>query len=415
METLISKLFFHNWQRKLVAIITALIVWIVVNHSILDTKTIPNIPVRIVNIPADKMVPKLLPNGMLNRRMTLTLTGTKEIIDELEPADLEVLLDASQADHDDWIVQISKKNLVSLNPSIDLLHHITDVSHSEFMIKIRQLVTAKVPIIILPPTGEPPTGYDFLDIWPPQLMQTISGSEEDIQALKAKGLDLQFDLSEITKEDLENAAKNQNKAYNDEVSFSIPSKWKQVIVSFHNNVMEEINDPEAQYLRVYFLKKEFLPIERDVSIRTFYPLKYIETLNPNTFPIAISTRIVKKNDLYMFTVPIYIKNVSRLFLEIIRDNLEIDIVAAPKSEREILQWNLEVIDPHELEDTYVALQMANSSAGKNQQTNFPRRKEAFLRLRFQEYLNKLTPYISKEQKLTLEPVLEEGKLVVKPY
>ena len=89
MESVIRRMFLHNWQRKLVAVLTAIVIWLFVNHSINETKTIFNVPIRIINLPPDKTIPGLLPNGMLSRRITLTLTGAKDVIEEMEPGDLE--------------------------------------------------------------------------------------------------------------------------------------------------------------------------------------------------------------------------------------------------------------------------------------------------------------------------------------
>ncbi len=116
MEKVIKNLFLQNWQRKLVALLAALVVWILVNHSITDTKTLSNVPIRVVNLPPDKTILGMMPNGMLAKRITLTVSGSKEIVDELEPGDVEVVLDASQTDENEWVVQITRKNLVSLNP-----------------------------------------------------------------------------------------------------------------------------------------------------------------------------------------------------------------------------------------------------------------------------------------------------------
>src|ERR1700733_13121884 len=117
MESLISYIFWNNWQRKLMALLTALVIWFFVSHSITETKTIRNVPIRISNLPAEKTILGLLPNGILSKRITLTLSGAKDVIDEIEPGDVEVNIDASAIDHNDWIVQITKKNLVSLNPA----------------------------------------------------------------------------------------------------------------------------------------------------------------------------------------------------------------------------------------------------------------------------------------------------------
>lgn len=135
MDSLISRLIINHWQRKLVAILVAVIVWFIVSESIMTTKTIHSVPVRVINLPANKTIEGLLPNGFLSRRITLTLTGSKEIIDQLEPGDLEILLDAA-GQSNDWIVHISGKNLLSLNPEIDLTRHITQISHPEFALKL---------------------------------------------------------------------------------------------------------------------------------------------------------------------------------------------------------------------------------------------------------------------------------------
>lgn len=415
METILNRLFLHNWQQKVVALITALIVWLFVNHSIIDSKTIPNIPIRVVNLPADKTILGLMPNGVLSKRITLILSGKKDVIDEIEPGDLEVLLDASTAPQDEWIVSISKKNLVSLNPNIDLANNITGVDHTEFVIKLSRLVTAKVPVQILPPIGEPPAGYEYLDFWPQKLTQTLSGPEEEIQALKARGLELTFDLSEITPEELDKIQSASNNFHDDEIRFLVPSKWKQVLVPFHNNALEEINDPEAQMLRIYFLRKQILPVEREIPLSIYFPAATSDTINPDTVKIVPGKYVHIRNSIPLFTVPLYVKDVSKLFLSIVRDNLQISIIAAPQREREILEWSLEVINPSELEDTYVAFLITNLSTGKGTQAAVPKKREMLIRKRFREYLQRLTLYTSPEQKLHIESAIEDNKLQILNY
>lgn len=412
MESVIA-FFLHNWQRKLVAVLTAIVIWLFVNHSINGTKTIANVPIRIINLPSDKTICGLLPNGMLTRRIALTVTGTMDVVEELEAGDLEVLLDASTADNDEWIVQITKKNLVSLNPSIDLRHHITQVEHTDFVIKLSRLVTAKIPVTIETPTGYPPQGYDYLDIWPQYLVQTVSGPEEEIQKLKEKGLQLSFDLRDITKTELD-AIKSS--AHNDEISFFIPKKWKQISIPFHNNNLEDLNDPEAPSLRIDFLRKEFLSIDKEIPIRVFYPLTELEKINPETYALETSEDIVKKNGVTILTKPLYAREVSRLFIDVIRNSIEIVIVASPKNERNILVWSIEFINPRELEDTYVAFSITNSFSNKGSQIGgIPKKKEELLRKRFREYMRRIMLYLSETRKLHIKSSLEGEKIRVTAY
>lgn len=410
----IRSLFFNNWQRKSLALITALIIWLFVNGSIVETKTIPNVPIRITNIPPDKTIIGLLPNGMLSKRVTLTLSGTKDVIQELEAGDLEVLLDASTASNDEWVVQISKKNLVSLNPDIDIVHHITQVvSHSELVLKLSVLKTAKIPLTIMPPTGDAPLGYEFLDIWPQHLQQTIIGPEEEIQTLLAEGLQLTFNLNDISKADLDAIKTSQNNIHSDEINFPVPEKWKKIEIPCHTRMKEELNDPDAKHLRIDFLRKQYLPIEKEIPIRVFYPLKYLDTINPKTFPLLPNEQMHRQNDAMILNVPLYLKDISKLFLSIIQDNMELTIVAAPVVERAVLQWSLEIVDAHELEDVYVAFILTNSHENKvGSTTAHSRQREMVLRNRFREYMNRLRLYRAPSEKLHLDSRIESNGIRV---
>jgi hypothetical protein len=414
METVIRTIFINNWQRKFVALIAAIIVWVLVDHSIIDTKNIPNVPVRIINLPQDKTILGILPNGILQKRITLSLTGSKDVIHELEPGDLEVVLDASTASSDEWVVQINKKNLVSLNPDIDLLHNVTQVDHSEFVIMLSRLVTAKIPIAILPPVGEPPNGYEFLDIWPLKLTQTISGPEEEVQKLKSRGLDLTFDLSEISLSDLDSIKSSPGNFHDDEIRYLVPNKWKQILIPFHNNALEDINDPEAQVLRIYFLRKQVLPVESKIPLAVFYPLQTSDSINPNTVQLSAGKYVEMRDGIPVFTIPLYVKDVSRLFLSIVRDSLVLNITAAPQKERQILEWSLGVINAKELEDTYVAFLITHLSNGKSQ-APLPKKREALVRKRFRDYLQRLKLFTSVDQKLKIESMIEDGKISIINY
>lgn len=293
MEAL-NNFFFHQWQRKLVALLTAIIIWVFVNHSITSSKTIPFVPIRVINLPIDKTVQGLLPNGFLTKRATLTLTGARHVIDQLEPGDVEIILDVSNLPND-AIVQVTKKNLVSLNPNINLPSNVTSITHPEFVIKMRPILTEKIPVIVDAPSGEAPKGFDFLDIWPIHLIQTVSGLEEDVLNLKNRGLELAFNLNEITKEQLE--LLQSNSLYDDEISFPIPEPWKKINIPFSAHGPENLNDPEAKHLQITFLKQQLLPIKHNIPLYIFYSLKNSDTINPETYGLSTSPFIQMKNDL----------------------------------------------------------------------------------------------------------------------
>lgn len=409
MRTWLKELFLQNWQRKSLSFITAVVVWFLVYHSITSTIVVPDIPIRIVNMPQDKTMKGLLPSGILRKRMTLTLTGRKSVLEELDSGDLEVVIDASKKG-DEWIAEISKKNLKSQNPDIDLINNITNVEHSELRMKLSDLITAKVPVTIAAPHGELPQGYQYLDVWPQQFLHTISGPEEEVEELQAKGLELSFDLSQIGKEELDRIESLNPELLPDEVSYTVPSKWKRVAIPFHNNAMEEINDPDTRYLRIEFLRKELLPLDREIPVRVFFSLKFSETLNPDTYQLAQNDIIQRKNGITVLVLPLYVKDVSRLFLDTVRDNLDIVIQAVPRSKRMTLQWSVQFINAEELENNYVTQLMKEAIEDDDPEWRILER-EKFLRNRFREYMRAFQ-LVVEEQPLKLQIKLQGNTIQV---
>lgn len=412
MDSLIPRLIFYQWQRKLVALLIAAIIWFLVSHSITSSKTIPSVPIRVVNLPVDKTIQGLQPNGRLTKRMTLTLQGTKDVIEQLEPGDLEIVLDVSNHPNE-GVVQITKKNIVSLNPNINLTNHITSVSHPELILKLSSMITEKIPVTINPPIGEAAKGYEFLDIWPLTLTHTVSGPETQVLELKNRGLELTFNLDDISKEQLDAIRLDQKGEYHDEVSFYVPDQWKKVIIPFQSPIPEVLNDPEAKNLQVNFLYQEPLFIRTDIPIRIFYPLKYGETINPKAYPLIPNAFVQIQNDISALKVPLFAHYVSKLFLDIVKDNMEIDLVAAPPTEQEKLEWSIVFIDSHHLEDAYVAyLLSALQDPDYIPSPSITQDKERHFRQRFRAYMQKFALFLPKGQKLAIEGSLQDSQITI---
>jgi hypothetical protein len=375
-------------------LITAVVIWILVSHSITATRTLPNVPVRVVQLPPEKTVEGLLPDGTLNRRVTLTLHGAKATIDNLDPADVEVVLDAS-GKGDEWVANISKKNLVSLNPEIDLLHDITSVLHTEIVIKLHRLVTAKIPVYIAKPRGEAPQGYQFLGTWPPRLTHTLSGPEHQLRLLQSQGLELRFNLDEVRRSDLDELETAALQGHEGEVHFIVPAAWKRVAIPFLDNALEPINDPEAKHLRLEFLRNEWLSLESPLPVSVFYPTESSDRVNPDTYALAVEGPIGTVHGIPFLQVPVYVTNVSRVFLELVQDHMVLTIVAAPKSHRREMEWTVQVVAPDTLEDLYVELMLGPEADTRSQDA------EEHARRRFRTYLRNLALYEAPERPLNL--------------
>lgn len=409
MENLIKTIFLHQWQRKLVAFFTALFIWFFVNQTIISTKTILSVPIKVINLPNDQTVIGLLPNGFLYKRIALTLTGTKDVIEQLEPGDLEVVVDVSNQESE-GVLTITKKNLVSLNPNINLSKHITAVDHPQFIIKMSPVLTEDVDIRINKPVGEPPNGYEFLDIWPIHLVQKVNGPQEQVLSLKSQGLELTFNLNDISKEQLD--ALQPSGTYGDVVNFTVPDQWKKIVLPLSNRPSEMINDPEGKFLHISFLRKQLVALPTELPIHVFYPLKDSEAINPQTYSLSPNAFIKFKNDIPVLTVPLFVSNVSKLFLDIVKDNIELEIVTAPKKEREKLEWAVGFVDSAQLEDTYVAFLLSNSrtvARGVNVKTQD---REMYFRSRFRNYMQNFTLYLSPQHKLEMDSSLEDHQIRV---
>ncbi len=330
----------YRWKEKLIAIVLAVIIWIFVNQAIVISKTVPNIPVRILNIPQEKVISGLLPNGVYQKRVKLTLTGTRHVIENIEPGDLEIVLDATLAP-DEWPVELTNKNLVSLNPDIDLGRHIKDVSQTDLVIHLSQLVNADVPLYVVPPKGTPPQGYALVDISPCTLLQSMTGPEEEMSDLERSGVALEFDLSRLTKEELDKLPNSGG-----EVIFPVPSTWKKVKVPWLSSGMVPLNSSDASKLEILFIKEEAIPIELPIPLLVSTPFSSAPS------HILPGPLVEQKNGLSYLNQPLRIEGTSQTFAELVAPHLSIVINGQETHGKELL-WNLVVLASEELENQYV--------------------------------------------------------------
>lgn len=372
------------------------------------TKVISAVPVRVIHLPEGKTIEGMLENGILNTKISLNVHGNKESLEELSSKNLEIVIDA-YGQPDQWIASIDKKNLHCTNPGIDLSKAVAKIAPQEMIIKQTKLISEKIPVAITQPIGEAPKGYQFLDIWPDQLYLTIHGPEEVVRKLKKRGLKLTFNLNEINPSDLDSL---QNNKETDELSFLVPTDWKKISVPQIADHQLTIDDPQSKFLRINFSRQEYLPVGTSFPISIFFPAKHSSTLNPETYSIATNDFIVKKNGIKMLSLPLYAQGVSKLFLETVKDMMQISVIAAPKSERETLLWNIQFINSHELENRYVAKVLSES--GDDSFDVFPHMREEYLRNHFHKYMNQFRFYTANHQKLNLNIELQANSISVVP-
>lgn len=401
MIAMFKKFLTENWNRKIISLLLATITWILVTNAITVNKTIHNIPIKIINLPSGKTLEGIEKDGTLNKKLTLTLSGNKTVIDEITAADLEVVIDATNKG-DEWIEPITKKNLRAITADVDL-NSISKISHSDLILRLSKLVTEKIPITLSTPNGEAPKGFQFLDIWPRQLYVSVSGPEGVLRDLKMRGLKLVLNLNDVSENDL---AALKDKGQKDELSFPVPLSWKKISIPELSANPFVIDDPRAKNLHIYFVQKNLLPLNFLLPVNIFFPLKYSSILNPDTYSVEPNDLIQKQNGMRILNLPLYTKGVSRLFLDSIQERVALSIIAAPKNEKDFLNWSIEFISPQALEDTYVA------KALKQVADESERLDEESLRSRFRSYLNSFSLFREDEEKLSLKIELKADTISI---
>lgn len=405
MNAVISKIF-SNWPRKLVALILAIIIWLIVNQTLISTRIINNVPIRIINLPPGKTLEGIQTNGHLVKKLNLTVTGNKTIIEELSSYDLEVVLDAADKP-DEFMGIISKKNLSSLNPEIDLSKVIKRVQYPSFIVRMTNLVTEQIPVIITKPIGEAPRGYQFLDIWPYRLLLTVQGPEDTLKRLKEKELRLTLNLNEVKKSQLDALDHDEQEV----ISFFVPDYWKQVKVPSLGDAPISIDDPKAKLLRIDFIRSRFFPLNHAIPVSLFFPIETLNKLNPDTVQLAESTLLKKIHGQGVIQIPLLVNGVGPRFLNLIEKMIQIEIIVIPQAKQEILSWNLQLVNPRQLEDQYV--QAFNGElVDPDILLLAPILREEYLRNRFRSYVNRLQLFKTDETKLNLSISLKKNVITI---
>ena len=382
MISLIRKFFLDNWLRKLISFALALIIWFVVDQSLTSSKSINSVGIRVINLPQGKTIPGLQTSGLLNKRIDINVTGKKAYIEELNNSDIEVVIDAGHFANE-GIISLDKKNLLSLNPKISIHRHISKIASKNLVVDLVPLAQEKIPIYITKPIGEAPKGYQYIDIWPYHLNLTVSGPEETIKKLKSQGLKLTYNLSDISKSDLEREGLDKNKSV---TSFFIPDNWKLINPPSLSDIPIQIDDPDAELLRIDFIRSNIIPIKFSVPVGLFLSPGHFPS-NASSISIGTSEIISSIKGMKLLNKEIYTKGVSELFLDIVKDMISIVFIISSTSIEDDLDWSVQFINPKTCEDLYVTRMITEIKDEELLDLN-PRVREEYLRNRFRNYMNR---------------------------
>ncbi|MCH9612545.1 MAG: hypothetical protein S4CHLAM102_10360 [Chlamydiia bacterium] len=410
MISLLKYLFVQNWLRKLISLLITLIIWFVVNNSLTTTKTISGIPIRVVNLPEGKTIKSMQSNGILYHREQLTLTGRKKLLEELNSNDLEIIIDAAHLTHTETIVTITKKNLISLNPELNI-QGIQRVVPKRKTIKLSPKIYAKISVHVTYPKGDPPQGYHLLDVWPHQVELTVSGPEDVVQRLQSTGVKLTLDLSSISLAELENLPSHSTSTASDVVSFPVPEEMKVISIPSLSDKEYRLTGPAAENLRIDFIREGKVPLNFLIPITTYLSPMLAQYYHPQNLTIQPNALVETKKGYKTLNMPIYAKGVSESFVDIIKDMLQILVVVAPKHESEKLDWSLQFVNPKFLEERFVAKMMSDNLDEQTKNLQHQHRND-YLRNRFRQMMYRMQLCDAQDKPLDLNIMLKSNHIFI---
>lgn len=397
-----------NWLQKALSLFLAVLIWVIVNQSLVTTKNFSNVSVRVLNIPAGKTVVGMKQNGLLEKKVSLTLVGNKSMLDELSGNDFEILIDANGRTGE-WIATIHRRNLSTLNPNFDLTKGISKVSPVNVIVQLTKLVAEKLPVYITPPVGDAPEGYQYLDVWPYQLFLDVSGPESIMKHLKTKGLRLTFDLANLSKGQLDALQAKTHSTKGEEVSFLVPDAWKTLSIPLLSDGPIKINDPRVNDLRIDFVRISLLPIQSKIPLQLYFPTATLDKFNPQNISWGKTSLIEEKDGVVYFKDPLFVLGSSHTFLQVVESMIACTVTVNPNAANE-LNWELQFINPKALEDRYIAHMMSDMSEEQMRPLQ-PLQKEEYLRNRFRTYMRNFQLVKDNDTRFNFSLHLEKNAII----
>jgi YbbR domain-containing protein len=370
MRSILKKIFIANWQRKLISLILAIIVWLLLNNLIITTKSFNEIPVKVTSMPSGFTMDHMLSDNYLDFKVPIQITGKKNFLDSISSSDLEIVVDG-QHKIKDWIVQLNKNNLKIKSSKKDFLKNIKSIEHDEFILKPTNIISEKCSVLVNV-KGNPPIGYEFINVYPRTFHITVYGSQRSIEKIKKEGIYLNVDLNMISEEDLESIIEDDHLQTKDEIIFSVPNSWKKINLPSQLNSYYQLDNSNSELLYINLIKKNPVQISNSLPISFFInPKQNLKSLIHN-YEIVENEYITKVNDIYLLKMPIYVSGVSDILLNLIKDMIQVSIFPSNKNSSTKYNWSCQIINVKKIEEEYVqkASQIYLNHSTINQDPNY---------------------------------------------
>jgi hypothetical protein len=397
----------QQWQRICFSALAGVFSWWYIHETQISTKVFSDVPIFIQGLPPGKTLGGLRKDGRLMRPFSLTLKGRKKVLETINTDQIEVLINAT-GKGDVWKEEVTLNSLRCLNPEIQLNRIISEINHPPLQIRLTTKASRDIPVAILPPSGSLPKGYRLIDIWPDQLVQSVEGPEEAVQALTVRKLFLTFDLNRITKQQLERLGEELTPG--SEIYFKIPESWKYIELPAPFGESRPLQDPEAENLTLVILKPAMLSLDSPLPIRISplpVPLTNSPILNYELKVTSDELNVQMINHLPHWIKAIYVEGISKEFLQTIQPHLELVVYVGTKGS---ITCQVEVANSPRAEQKYIQ---------KLIQTHFERNNHAEMMLQkrltkqFWYYMSQMKFYGPTRRSLEWEVTLNGSQLSLK--
>lgn len=132
--------------------------------------------------------------------------------------------------------------------------------------------------------------------------------------------------------------------------------------------------------------------------------------SPSKVNLVPNNVVENRSGIKMITETLYAKGVSALFLDVIKDMLEIAVIVNPNGEGK-LEWSTQFINARALEERY--LRFIKSDATDDEFRDLqPHLRDNYLRNRFRNYMNRFQLYKSDNEVFELAPKLQGSSITV---
>jgi len=408
MKSLLKRIFIDNWQRKIFSAVLAMIVWMIVNHSLTTHKQFSNIPVKIYNLPKGKTVEGLQDNGYLNENIDITIKGNQKYLEKITKADLEIAIDAAK--HDTSKIQsITKFDIPYYINNREAHKAIKDIKAPDFKIEYSNLITETIPIYISPPIGDAPEGFVFLDVVPNKISIRVQGTKKQLHELKKRKHKLHLNLNDITKEVLSNEMKQDHFESSGEVTYFVPDKWKIIDLPELGRHCVPINDPRAEKLHMTFMPSSLHRIDHDIPITLFFPEHIQQSIENRNLHFADNEFIYNKGGHAFIKGPFYVKDVNAAFVDVVKKSFYVTVYFS-SSQFSQFYWNTQFLYPTQLEQKYIS-RLVHKSPYSNM--SLPKKDvKKLIKGRFKGFMNNFRLYDKYGQKLRLKVKIKDDKLYI---